>query len=824
MGELFMGYRNALLTVGFVLWCAPHSEAAELYVAPSGRDGDPGTRQAPLATLRAAREAARKFAAREPVTVRVAPGVYYLTETLVYTAGDSGAPGAAVTYQAEPGGEVVISGGSRLELSWQPHNQSGIYRAKAPADLEIDQLWVNDRNQWMARFPNREFGEGLNVFDCWKLEHGGKPDPARDPLAKERVARWNDPAGGYLHALHPALWGGIHWRVTGRKPDGTLALEGGTQNNRGAGMHPLYRMVENVFEELDAPGEWFHDRKSGWLYYYPPAGVDLDRAKVEVVRLRHLIEFRGTREKPVRHLSLQGFTFRHAARTFMDTREPLLRSDWTIYRGGALFLTGAEECVVRDCTFDQLGGNTIFVSGYNRRLDFEGCLIQNSGANGLAFVGETRAVRSPLLNYSEQFDYASLDRAPGPRTDDYPAACRVQDCLITRIGRVEKQTAGVQIAMARDIAVRQCSIYDVPRAGINIGDGCWGGHLIEFCDIFDTVLETGDHGSFNSWGRDRYWHPDVRVVNREVGADPKLPLLDVVDPIILRHNRWRCDHGWDVDLDDGSSNYRIYNNLFLNGGLKLREGYHRHVWNNITVRNTFHPHVWFAASGDVVTNNIWMGAYRPALMPGGNEKWGELVDYNIFTTSEQDRARFLANGCDEHSLVADPLFVDPARGDYRLREGSKALALGFRNFPMDRFGVRKAALLAVARKPVLPTVEIRPDPAGAQPAGQTVFVWRGAELRQISGEEFSAYGVSRETGGIAVLKAPAESAAARDGFRSGDLIVKVKGAGASTMADLQKHLRGMREETAPAEFTVLRQQLTFSVRVVAPYTDPVPKP
>ena len=51
----------------------------------------------------------------------------------------------------------------------------------------------------------------------------------------------------------------------------------------------------------------------------------------------------------------------------------------------------------------------------------------------------------------------------------------------------------------------------MPRAGINVGDGCWGGHVIEFCDIFDTVTETGDHGSFNSWGRDRFWGPQERT-------------------------------------------------------------------------------------------------------------------------------------------------------------------------------------------------------------------------------------------------------------------------------------------------------------------------
>ena len=144
--------------------------------------------------------------------------------------------------------------------------------------------------------------------------------------------------------------------------------------------------------------------------------------------------------------------------------------------------------------------------------------------------------------------------------------------MITRSGRFEKQTAPVQIAMAQGITVRHCSIYDVPRAGINIGDGCWGGHLIEFCDVFDTVLETDDHGSFNSWGRDRYWRPAREPVEKEVAADPKLPFLDVVRQSVLRNNRWRCEHGWDVDLDDGSSHYAIYNNLFLSGGLKLREG------------------------------------------------------------------------------------------------------------------------------------------------------------------------------------------------------------------------------------------------------------
>jgi hypothetical protein len=41
---------------------------------------------------------------------------------------------------------------------------------------------------------------------------------------------------------------------------------------------------------------------------------------------------------------------------------------------------------------------------------------------------------------------------------------------------------------------------------------------------------------------------------------------------------------------------------------------------------------------------------------------------------------------DQHSVAADPQFVDPKKGDYSVKVGSPALALGFKNFPMDQFG------------------------------------------------------------------------------------------------------------------------------------------
>jgi hypothetical protein len=774
----------------------PVEKGIELNVSPTGDDANPGTREKPLATIAAAQRAARPFAGHKPVTVFLHAGNYYLPDTVRFTAADSGSEKTPVVYAAAPGEQPVISGGTRLNLDWTPV-RDGRFQAKTPAGLMMDQLFLNGQRQHMARYPN---------YDPNARQFNGS---AADAIAPERVARWHDPAGGYVHAMHNALWGDMHWRILGKKADGSLAYEGGWQNNRPSAMHKQFRFVENIREELDAPGEWFYDAKSEILLFYPPPGVDLKTATVEVVRLRHLIEFNGTKEKPVKFITLRGLTLRHAARTFMENREPLLRSDWTVYRGGALVCNGDEHVAIENCSFDQLGGNAVFVDNYNRHVTVRGCLIRECGANGVAFVGSPKAVRNPLFNYNQKLDAAKLDRTPGPLTDDFPADCLVENCLITRTGRFEKQTAPVEIDMAQGITVRHCSIYDVPRAGINIGDGCWGGHVIEFCDVFDTVKETGDHGSFNSWGRDRYWRLQGLDLNNDKTweAEQQLPVLDAVKTVILRNNRWRCDHGWDIDLDDGSSNYHIYNNLCLRGGLKNREGFFRIVENNIIVNNGFHPHVWYKHSQDVVRRNI-LGTDR--YLPAGgmpSAPWGSEMDYNLIhrpgATIPQTATKLAQQSQrDAHSIVADALFVDPEHGDFRVKDDSPALKLGFVNFPMDRFGVQNPELKAIARTPDMPTVQ----DSGTSGA-VAVHYWLGLKVKDLEGEEYSAYGVSKESGGVQVLSGT------NSGIAAGDLIQSLNGQPVTVFAQLMR----LQNEAAgkPLDVGIVRKQQQKTVRVTA---------
>jgi hypothetical protein len=328
---------------------------------------------------------------------------------------------------------------------------------------------------------------------------------------------------------------------------------------------------------------------------------------------------------------------------------------------------------------------------------------------------------------------------------------------------------------------------------MNIGDGCWGGHIVSYNDVFDTVLETGDHGAFNSWGRDRYWQSSTSAIESRVASYPGLPLLDTVKPITLSNNRWRCDHGWDVDLDDGSTNYIITNNIFLSGGLKWREGYDRTGDNNVFADGrTMSVHVWPMNSGDVFTHNIFSG-YAP-ISPDG---WGKELDYNLFTSASALMAA-RGYGVDAHSASGAAGFVNPAQGNYQLGPTSAAPALGIKSLPADTYGVISLGLRAQARTPYFGASTATPDGGTRDPTPET---WRGAQVKNLIGlDEQSATGIGGDIG-VLVVSVPAQSQGATDGFQALDVILQLGGQSIVSLDDLNRLYAA----------TTVGQKVTFGV-------------
>ncbi|MDB4925975.1 PDZ domain-containing protein [Mucilaginibacter sp.] len=764
-----------------------YCSAADIYVSPHGNDHNTGTKAKPFFSIKRAQQQARK--SKGTITVYLRGGVYYLTETVEFSSKDSREKGAGVTYRSYPGEKAIISSAKVLKLQWHDY-KNGIKQAHVDQDILFDELFVNGQLQHIARYPN---------YNPQIAHYGGF---AGDAISDERINKWQDPAGGYIHALHKSEWGGFSYLITGKDGKGGLTMEGGYQNNRPAPMHAKFRYVENVFEELDTVGEWYYSKTKHTLYFYPPKNTDLNKAKIEVPQLETLFELKGTEQQPVKNISIEGLEFTQTVRTFMKTNEPLLRSDWMIYRRGALIMEGAEHCSVKNCFFNTVGGNAIVCSDYNRHNEISGCHIADIGSSGIVFTGDPKAVRSPLFRYENTNDPNKVDQTRGPQTNNYPADCLVYNNLIENIGCVEKQVAGVEISMAMNITVSHNTIDKTPRAGINISEGTWGGHIIEYNDVFNTVLETGDHGSFNSWGRDRFWYPNRKMMDSINAAQPELVLLDVIKPVIIRNNRFRCDHGWDIDLDDGSSNYEIYNNVCLNGGLKLREGFHRTVYNNIIINNSFHPHVWFNNSDDIFTHNIVMAGYFPI----GIKYWGKTVDNNIFPDSLSLK-KAQTRGTDQNSLYGDPGFINPSKADYRVKPESAALKVGFKNFPMDQFGVVSANLKAVAHHVAIPVLIFR-----STVNNQSVYEVMGARVKNLNtlGER-SATGMASETG-VIVLELSSTSNLYGNIFPN-DVILSLQGIQVKNINDLLKAKENIKPG-AEISMEVFRDQISKKIRFI----------
>src|ERR1035437_7096442 len=202
------------------------------------------------------------------------------------------------------------------------------------------------------------------------------------------------------------------------------------------------------------------------------------------------------------------------------------------------------------------------------------------------------------------------------------------------------------------------------------------------------------------------------------------------------------------------------------------------------VGGSLNPHVWFAESGDIFRHNIVWTAYQPAQMH--RPPWGQEMDFNLMHKDGAEIAPATAlqrqSGRDEHSILADAQFMDPARGDYRVKAGSPALALGFVNFAMDQFGVQKPELKAIARTTVLPGPT--QDAATTAGRGGRSRAWLGARVRNIADEgEMSAFGLPG-VAGVLVLEIPAGSSLAKAGLQKTDVILSINGDKTADVATL----------------------------------------
>lgn len=692
-------------------------------VSLEGSDSNPGTQDAPFASLHRAQDAARAIKDRA-VSILLRGGTHYLGRPLTFTPEDSRTEDGPLKIVACPGEVPVVSGAVRLDLEWTPF-QDGIYEASVPETvLSMDQLFVNGRRKIRARFPSYDhedpsregkgvlptggqFGSPPEELEFYETED--HPMPFRDwkhPEEAVLFVRWFYgeqvfQLKGFDFETNRFLLGrgGWHWN-TRLFSDGNFISFGRFH-------------IENAFEALTDPGEWYFDKRAGKLYYIPEEGEDLSDALVEAPQLQQLIEFQGSQDTPVANISVEGLKITHSTTVYLEPWEAVSMGDWTIHRSGAVFMEGAEHCSVRNCFLTATGGNAVFMNEYNRENVVDGCTITDTGESAICLVG------SNLKRLG--------DRRP------FPDECLIRNNHLHHLGEYQTQVAGVFIACSQKITVNHCDIHDVPRAAVLIHDPTWGGHIIEHTKMHRTCQDSVDHGPFNSWGRTRHW-----CYNQAHGPDcPSHESGNVQEDAlyvnVLRYNYLEDSGGnFGIDMDDGSCRYHHHHNVLVGCPIKFREGTENLAENNIIidsalgtrcdsayehntnrfVRNImvctrdmhigpgygiseddFKRHFYHAMQcplespmlKEIDYNLFWsdLGQFKACVSPGDNGKRTTPLDQSTVYDLEAWREE----GYDKHSLFADPLFVDPENGDYSLRPDSPAHALGFESFATNQFGL-----------------------------------------------------------------------------------------------------------------------------------------
>lgn len=653
-----------------------------LYVAPDGNDSADGLApevcgvSAPFATVTRARDAIREARLKRPddaYKVILRGGVYRLSETFELTPEDSGTAENPIIYVAAPGEKPVLSGGCLIS-GWREESLNGrrCWIAELPdavgAGRRFSQLFVNGQRRYRAALPKN----GFFHFASRPSKEGDSPDRAGFKPG-DLSADWRNPRDVELRIF--TWWWSIHHRI--KKIDAVahevcFAVPGlgraATLRDETGGF-ARYR-VENVFEALTEPGEWYCDRVTGKIYYLPMAHEAPDTVECVVPCLETILRLAGKEDRQVSHVRFENVGFEHA-----EWRPP----EWFHFSvqaafdvPGALGFHMAEQCVLYGCRVAHVSQYGVQIGWGSTGNFLDDCEMTDLGAGGVRVDHEW--YHTPTAGGN------GICRRPINRAaHGKPSATTIRRCSIHAGGLIYSGAIGVWIGNAGGNRVLDNHIYDLRYTGISCG---WTWSFATTATV-DNRIE-GNHVHHINWEGLLSDNGGIYMLGRQPGGR--------VCRNHVHHVGCRHYGGRGLYLDDGSSNICVEDNIVhhVYGGLSIK-GRNNLVRNNI-----------FALFKDCLISLQTIAVNRvcrfernlcytaaPGRLGGRAARWqtrhllvrdclfwqeGAAVDFADGVTLDEGRGRGQFIG----SRIADPLFADPEGGDFTLRADSPALALGFR--------------------------------------------------------------------------------------------------------------------------------------------------
>ncbi|MEK6794442.1 MAG: LamG-like jellyroll fold domain-containing protein [Spirochaetota bacterium] len=647
---------------------------SSVYVAPNGSDENDGSEKKPFATLAKARDAVRAVRQKgdTAIAVMLKGGEYKINDTLALTAED-GSEKFPTVYKAEKKGTAVLYGGARLSgfkpvsdasvlerlpaesrgkvmqcdlkaLGITDHGELKVRGFGQPPSPPTLELFFNEKPMTLARWPNEGF------VPIKKLTASGDRDkgvPSVIEYDDERHARWTKANDIWLFGYFKYLWADATIKIAAIDTAAKTLTSAEAYKYGGTGMDTKQGIIYyafNLLEEIDAPGEWYLDRESGTLYFYPPTGPsDIAKAKVEI----------GLFSKPmitmdkVKNVRFDGITLDCA-------------------RFNAIAANASEDCIFAGLTIKRFAGSGITVNGGSRNTII-GCDVHTMGRRATEVIG-------------------------GDRARLIPGGHVVENCRIYDFGRIDRtytpaiQLEGVGNRVAHNL------MYDCPSSVMRIEGN---DHIIEYNQVHSAVQESDDQGAMENFANPTYRGVVFRYNhfynNGKSGKEAAMHgqaairFDDAISGMLVYGNifyKSANGHFGGVQMNSGRDNI-IDNNIFADcrQGVSGGWGPGNNVWKQIREGKK---------GAAVITDDLYLSRY-PAIKwmldePAYNNVWRNVFyQCGRIVTGNRANLDMLENGVFTNT---DPGFVNAANGDLRLKPDAPLFAsVGFRPIPIEAIGL-----------------------------------------------------------------------------------------------------------------------------------------
>jgi len=403
------------LCVFYLFSMESYSGEIKFYISPGGNDSNSGTRVSPFKSLEKAKEAAFSYRKKNPgetITIYVEDGIYQLEKPIVFTPDKSIPEQSPLIIKASKNGKPIFTG-SRALKKWEllkdpeklkllnPDVRGKIYVTNMedagitdPGDPikpgKRHELFCNGQIQTLARWPNQGFAVAGLVKGATELP----PTFKNKRGTKEGIFGYVDNyQNRWANENEVCLGGYWFWdwadefQKVGKIDTISKSLYLAEPYHYYGYKDSLRYFGMNLYCEIDQPGEWYLNRAEGKLYWYPPLGVDPEKASVtlSVFNAPFMVEI-----KDCSNITIQGLSFQES-------------------RESAVLISGGKNCLLKDCRFERFGHDGIHIEGGSEH-GISGCLLRTLGFRGIDIKGGDRKTLTAANHFIENtvVEYFSL--------------------------------------------------------------------------------------------------------------------------------------------------------------------------------------------------------------------------------------------------------------------------------------------------------------------------------------------------------------------------------------------------------------------------------